>query len=140
MSIRSQIGIKGRRHVCNGRRADSVADPKPELPSQVRAAKGAVEFEGEPSAYQGTLPGDDAPDDDPRRLTCARARPLQRETFRKRKLLQMHNLHVATAKAAKAADIRSVAGTTRQRPRVLQASKQAIVSRTCLANVGASGM
>lgn len=67
---------------------------------QIREAKGPVEFEGEPVGYEGCLPGDDAP------CTCARVRPLRRETFRKRKLLQMHNLHIATAKAAKPSDLK----------------------------------
>jgi hypothetical protein len=65
-----------------------------------------VEFEGEPAAYQGSLPGSDVNDDDPATETCARLRPLRRETFKKRKLLQMHNLHIATTKAAKPSDIR----------------------------------
>ncbi|KAL0830783.1 hypothetical protein ABMA28_002903 [Loxostege sticticalis] len=76
-----------------------------DLHRQVREAKGPVEFEGSPVGYEGSLPGDagagDAGDE-----TCARVRPLRRETFKKRKLLQMHNLHLATNKAAKPADIR----------------------------------
>ncbi|RVE55009.1 hypothetical protein evm_000376 [Chilo suppressalis] len=75
-----------------------------DLHKQVREAKGPVEFEGEPVAYEGSLPGSDVPDD-PATETCARVRPLKRETFKKRKLLQMHNLHIATAKAAKPSDI-----------------------------------
>ncbi|CAK1555254.1 unnamed protein product [Leptosia nina] len=71
-----------------------------DLQKQVREAKGAIEFEGELVGYEGSLPGDDPP------CTCARVRPLRRETFKKRKLLQMHNLHLATSKAAKPSDIR----------------------------------
>ncbi|XP_028169722.1 uncharacterized protein LOC114359497, partial [Ostrinia furnacalis] len=67
----------------------------------VREAKGAVQFEGEPVGYEGSLPG--TSDDGE---TCARVRPLRRDTFKKRKLLQMHNLHLATSKAAKPSDIR----------------------------------
>ncbi|XP_026318890.1 KAT8 regulatory NSL complex subunit 1 isoform X4 [Hyposmocoma kahamanoa] len=77
-----------------------------ELHRQVREAKGPVEFEGEPIGYEGSLPGSELPDDDPRTETCARHRPLRRETFKKRKLLQMHNLHIATNKAAKPSDVR----------------------------------
>ncbi|KAJ8723170.1 hypothetical protein PYW08_003082 [Mythimna loreyi] len=77
-----------------------------ELHKQIRDAKGPVEFEGEPVAYEGSLPGAEPPDDHPSRETCARIRPLRRETFKKRKLLQMHNLHIATQKAAKPSDIR----------------------------------
>lgn len=76
-----------------------------ELHHQVREAKGPVQFEGEPVAYEGILPGADTPDDDRSLQTCARVRPLRRETFKKRKLLQMHNLHMATNKA-KPSDIR----------------------------------
>nr|XP_049703533.1 KAT8 regulatory NSL complex subunit 1 [Helicoverpa armigera]XP_049703534.1 KAT8 regulatory NSL complex subunit 1 [Helicoverpa armigera]XP_049703535.1 KAT8 regulatory NSL complex subunit 1 [Helicoverpa armigera]XP_049703536.1 KAT8 regulatory NSL complex subunit 1 [Helicoverpa armigera]XP_049703537.1 KAT8 regulatory NSL complex subunit 1 [Helicoverpa armigera]XP_049703538.1 KAT8 regulatory NSL complex subunit 1 [Helicoverpa armigera] len=76
-----------------------------ELHAQVRENKGPVEFEGEPVAYEGSLPGSEPPDDHPSRETCARVRPLRRETFKKRKLLQMHNLHIATQKAAKPSDI-----------------------------------
>ncbi|XP_028174047.1 KAT8 regulatory NSL complex subunit 1-like isoform X2 [Ostrinia furnacalis] len=72
-----------------------------ELHKQVREAKGAVQFEGEPVGYEGSLPG--TSDDGE---TCARVRPLRRDTFKKRKLLQMHNLHLATSKAAKPSDIR----------------------------------
>ncbi|KAF9422561.1 hypothetical protein HW555_001765 [Spodoptera exigua] len=77
-----------------------------ELHKQVREAKGPVEFEGEPVAYEGSLPGSELPDDDPSHETCARVRPLRRETFKKRKLLQMHNLHIATQKAARPSDIK----------------------------------
>lgn len=70
----------------------------------MRSAKGTIEFEGEPSAYEGPLPGDAEVE------TCARVRPLKRESFKKRKLLQMHNLHTATEKAAKPADVRLVEG------------------------------
>ncbi|XP_052755221.1 KAT8 regulatory NSL complex subunit 1 isoform X1 [Galleria mellonella] len=78
-----------------------------DLHKQVREAKGPVEFEGEPPvAYEGNLPGSELPEDDPATETCARVRPLRRETFKKRKLLQMHNLHIATNKAAKPSDIR----------------------------------
>ncbi|XP_038213909.1 KAT8 regulatory NSL complex subunit 1 [Zerene cesonia] len=73
-----------------------------DLHKQVREAKGRIEFEGEPVGYEGSLPGDD--DDLP--CTCARVRPLRRDTFKKRKLLQMHNLHLATSKAAKPSDIK----------------------------------
>lgn len=73
---------------------------------QVREAKGPVEFEGSPVGYEGCLPGSPLADDDPATETCARHRPLKRETFRKRKLLQMHNLHIATNKAAKPSDVR----------------------------------
>ncbi|CAH2047480.1 unnamed protein product, partial [Iphiclides podalirius] len=73
-----------------------------ELHKQVREAKGPIELEGEPVAYEGALPGDDK--DIP--ATCARVRPLRRDTFKKRKLLQMHNLHIATPKAAKPSDIK----------------------------------
>lgn len=76
-----------------------------ELHKQVREAKGAVEFEGEPAAYVSSLPGELPEDDDPVTETCARVRPLRRDTFKKRKLLQMHNLHLATPKAAKPSDI-----------------------------------
>ncbi|XP_063826456.1 uncharacterized protein LOC135075939 [Ostrinia nubilalis] len=72
-----------------------------ELHKQVREAKGAIQFEGEPVGYEGSLPG--TSDDGE---TCARVRPLRRDTFKKRKLLQMHNLHLATSKAAKPSDIR----------------------------------
>ncbi|CAG9787627.1 unnamed protein product [Diatraea saccharalis] len=75
-----------------------------DLHKQVREAKGPVEFEGEPVAYEGSLPGSDLPNN-PATQTCARVRPLKRETFKKRKLLQMHNLHIATTKAAKPSDI-----------------------------------
>lgn len=75
---------------------------------QVREAKGRVEFEGEPAAYEGSLPGSELPDDHPSHETCARVRPLRRETFKKRKLLQMHNLHIATQKAARPSDIKLV--------------------------------
>ncbi|XP_048485502.1 KAT8 regulatory NSL complex subunit 1 isoform X2 [Plutella xylostella] len=71
-----------------------------DLHRQVRSAKGTIEFEGEPAAYEGPLPGDAEVD------SCARVRPLKRESFKKRKLLQMHNLHTATEKAAKPADVR----------------------------------
>ncbi|CAF4850526.1 unnamed protein product [Pieris macdunnoughi] len=71
-----------------------------DLHKQVREAKGRIEFEGEPVGYEGSLPGDDSPS------TCARIRPLRRETFKKRKLLQMHNLHLATTKAAKPSDVK----------------------------------
>ncbi|XP_059057304.1 KAT8 regulatory NSL complex subunit 1 [Achroia grisella] len=77
-----------------------------DLHKQVREAKGPVEFEGEPVGYEGNLPGSELPDDDRATATCARVRPLRRETFKKRKLLQMHNLHIATNKAAKPSDIR----------------------------------
>ncbi|XP_022828349.1 KAT8 regulatory NSL complex subunit 1 [Spodoptera litura] len=77
-----------------------------ELHKQVREAKGRVEFEGEPAAYEGSLPGSELPDDHPSHETCARVRPLRRETFKKRKLLQMHNLHIATQKAARPSDIK----------------------------------
>ncbi|CAG4935451.1 unnamed protein product [Parnassius apollo] len=73
-----------------------------DLHKQVRDAKGPVELEGEPVGYEGSLPGND--DDIP--ATCARVRPLRRDTFKKRKLLQMHNLHIATPKAAKLSDIK----------------------------------
>ncbi|XP_063621949.1 uncharacterized protein LOC134794162 [Cydia splendana] len=79
-----------------------------DLHKQVREAKGPVQFEGEPaqpSAYEGLLPGATLADDDPATETCARHRPLRRDTFKKRKLLQMHNLHIATNKAAKPADV-----------------------------------
>ncbi|XP_047990454.1 KAT8 regulatory NSL complex subunit 1 [Leguminivora glycinivorella] len=79
-----------------------------DLHKQVREAKGPVQFEGEPaqpSAYEGLLPGASLADDDPATETCARHRPLRRDTFKKRKLLQMHNLHIATNKAAKPADV-----------------------------------
>nr|XP_032516858.1 uncharacterized protein LOC116769775 [Danaus plexippus plexippus] len=58
---------------------------------QVREAKGPVEFE---------VSGESQFED-----TCSRVRPLRRDTFNKRKLLQMHNLHIATNKAAKPSDI-----------------------------------
>ncbi|XP_041979871.1 KAT8 regulatory NSL complex subunit 1 isoform X2 [Aricia agestis] len=74
-----------------------------ELHKQVREAKGPVEFEGEPVGYSGSLPGES---EDESMCSCARVRPLRRDTFKKRKLLQMHNLHIATAKAAKPADIK----------------------------------
>ncbi|XP_060801404.1 KAT8 regulatory NSL complex subunit 1 [Amyelois transitella] len=77
-----------------------------DLHKQVREAKGPVEFEGEPVGYEGSLPGSSPADDDPATETCARVRPLKRETFKKRKLLQMHNLHIATNKAAKPSDVR----------------------------------
>ncbi|KAM3957081.1 LOW QUALITY PROTEIN: non-specific lethal 1 [Aphomia sociella] len=77
-----------------------------DLHRQVREAKGPVEFEYEPVAYEGNLPGSELADDDVATETCARVRPLRRETFKKRKLLQMHNLHIATNKAAKPSDIR----------------------------------
>lgn len=90
-----------------------------DLHAQVREAKGPVEFEGEPVAYQGCLPGanmtdddDGLPNNDPALETCARVRPLRRETFKKRKLLQMHNLHIATTKAAKPSDIRCSCGAS----------------------------
>ncbi|KAL4709539.1 hypothetical protein ACJJTC_007270 [Scirpophaga incertulas] len=76
-----------------------------DLQQQVREVKGPVEFEGEPVGYEGSLPGADLTNG-PDTETCARVRPLRRETFKKRKLLQMHNLHVATDKAAKPSDIR----------------------------------
>ncbi|XP_063362669.1 KAT8 regulatory NSL complex subunit 1 [Cydia amplana] len=79
-----------------------------DLHKQVREAKGPVQFEGEPaqpSAYEGLLPGSTLADDDSATETCARHRPLRRDTFKKRKLLQMHNLHIATNKAAKPADV-----------------------------------
>ncbi|XP_061378421.1 KAT8 regulatory NSL complex subunit 1 [Danaus plexippus] len=62
-----------------------------ELHAQVREAKGPVEFE---------VSGESQFED-----TCSRVRPLRRDTFNKRKLLQMHNLHIATNKAAKPSDI-----------------------------------
>ncbi|XP_045536021.1 KAT8 regulatory NSL complex subunit 1 isoform X2 [Papilio machaon] len=71
-----------------------------ELHKQVREAKGSVQLEGEPVGYEGSLPGDDGA------ATCARVRPLRRDTFKKRKLLQMHNLHIATPKAAKPSDVK----------------------------------
>ncbi|XP_047531148.1 KAT8 regulatory NSL complex subunit 1 isoform X1 [Vanessa atalanta] len=70
-----------------------------DLHRQVREAKGSVQFEGEPVGYEGSLPGDDE-------CSCARVRPLRRDTFKKRKLLQMHNLHIATTKAAKPSDVK----------------------------------
>ncbi|XP_050348591.1 KAT8 regulatory NSL complex subunit 1 isoform X2 [Nymphalis io] len=70
-----------------------------DLHRQVREAKGSVQFEGEPVGYEGSLPGDDV-------CSCARVRPLRRDTFKKRKLLQMHNLHIATTKAAKPSDVK----------------------------------
>ncbi|XP_068634044.1 KAT8 regulatory NSL complex subunit 1 isoform X1 [Battus philenor] len=73
-----------------------------ELHKQVREAKGPVLLEGEPVGYEGSLPGDDSEI----ASTCARVRPLRRDTFKKRKLLQMHNLHIATPKAAKPSDIK----------------------------------
>ncbi|XP_049872905.1 KAT8 regulatory NSL complex subunit 1 [Pectinophora gossypiella] len=75
-----------------------------DLQKQVREQKGAVEFEGEPVSEPCEL--ETLPDDAPALETCARVRPLRRDTFRKRKLLQMHNLHIATNKAAKPSDIR----------------------------------
>ncbi|XP_069358071.1 KAT8 regulatory NSL complex subunit 1 isoform X5 [Maniola hyperantus] len=76
-----------------------------DLHRQVREAKGPVQLEGEPVGYSGSLPGDSAeePTDS---CTCARVRPLRRDVFNKRKLLQMHNLHIATNKAAKPADVK----------------------------------
>ncbi|XP_039755093.1 KAT8 regulatory NSL complex subunit 1 [Pararge aegeria] len=69
-----------------------------DLHRQVREAKGPVQFEGEPEGYSGSLPGTED--------SCARVRPLRRDAFNKRKLLQMHNLHIATNKAAKPSDIK----------------------------------
>lgn len=65
-----------------------------------------MEFEGEPVGYEGSLPGAEAPEEGPATETCARVRPLRRETFKKRKLLQMHNLHMASSKAAKPSDVK----------------------------------
>ncbi|OWR46601.1 hypothetical protein KGM_203277 [Danaus plexippus plexippus] len=61
------------------------------IKNKVREAKGPVEFE---------VSGESQFED-----TCSRVRPLRRDTFNKRKLLQMHNLHIATNKAAKPSDI-----------------------------------
>ncbi|GBP34769.1 Mariner Mos1 transposase [Eumeta japonica] len=78
-----------------------------DLLEQVREAKGPIEFEGEPTAYNDSLPGSpELADDNPARDTCSRIRPLHRDCFKKRKLLQLHKLHHATDKAGKPADIR----------------------------------
>lgn len=59
----------------------------------------------EPSGYVGRLPGQTTLDTGDLE-SCARARPLNRLVFRKRKLMQMHNLHTAADRAAKPSNIR----------------------------------
>lgn len=79
-----------------------------DLQRQVRSSKGVIQFIGEPRGYTGPLPGDSVQTqvDEQEVESCSRTRPLDRSVFRKRKLLQMHNLHTAATKAAKPADIR----------------------------------
>lgn len=76
-----------------------------DLHRRLRAAKG-TSLLCEPSGYSGPLPGETTSTDSCEVDSCARVRPLNQTVFRKRKLLQMHNLHTAAEKAAKPSNIR----------------------------------
>ncbi|XP_053671404.1 uncharacterized protein LOC128721654 [Anopheles nili] len=94
-----------------------------EVLNKIRINKGPITLEGlseipEVNGYRGPLPGSSkAPiseatdaetgDDDANVVSgCCRTRPYCREKFRKRRLLQTHNLHTVSKKAAKSSNIK----------------------------------
>jgi hypothetical protein len=75
-----------------------------DLRKHIRESKGIVTLEA--TGFEGQLPGNEYNADSDSEnvnetMTCARARPFVQSTFRKRKLIQIANLHQVPKKAAK---------------------------------------